>query len=304
MRERLDCAVLMTRCTVDWVEPLLGQYAGGRLYLHGLDAVMDIDEEGSTRVLGALAMALRRYDACLLPVWPATLSWARVTLLQGVTQLHTPVLALVRDLTAAGLFDLHELGVSDFVRYPLCSHEIRLRIERLLNDRRAFHGALGSSHLLAEAASQAEPYGGAGSPAAGLAGTVVGPEWDLESYAVAAASRCSRTSESFQDAKKHVVQRFERAYINAALGRHGGNIAMAARSAKKHRRAFWALMRKHSIDAGPFRSHGAVLELGNIVSAGSKNPPHSAQGKEGDCRPSTRLEARPGPQGAGKGKIG
>jgi DNA-binding NtrC family response regulator len=50
-----------------------------------------------------------------------------------------------------------------------------------------------------------------------------------------------------------IVEQFERGYITEALERHGGNIAMAARASNKHRRAFWALMRKHKIDAALYR---------------------------------------------------
>jgi DNA-binding NtrC family response regulator len=49
------------------------------------------------------------------------------------------------------------------------------------------------------------------------------------------------------------VSNFERTYITEALIKHCGNIAMAARASNKHRRAFWALMRKHDIAAEPYR---------------------------------------------------
>jgi DNA-binding NtrC family response regulator len=49
------------------------------------------------------------------------------------------------------------------------------------------------------------------------------------------------------------VNNFERTYITQALVKHGGNIAMAARASNKHRRAFWALMRKHDIVADQYR---------------------------------------------------
>jgi DNA-binding NtrC family response regulator len=80
---------------------------------------------------------------------------------------------------------------------------------------------------------------------------------ELDAFAAASASRCATSKESFRTAKSKVIERFERAYITAALGRHSGNIAMAARAAQKHRRAFWALMRKHEIDAAPFRCEPA-----------------------------------------------
>jgi DNA-binding NtrC family response regulator len=59
---------------------------------------------------------------------------------------------------------------------------------------------------------------------------------------------------SFRDEKNSLVSNFERTYITQALIKHSGNIAMAARASNKHRRAFWALMRKHDIAAEPYRA--------------------------------------------------
>ncbi len=60
-------------------------------------------------------------------------------------------------------------------------------------------------------------------------------------------------SEGFQQLKSVIVAQFERSYLTHALARSKGNIALAARNSNKHRRAFWALMRKHQISADPFR---------------------------------------------------
>src|SRR3546814_15833214 len=57
---------------------------------------------------------------------------------------------------------------------------------------------------------------------------------ELEAFAIASASRCATSRVSFRTAKSQIIERFERAYITAALGRHSGNIAMAARAAQKH----------------------------------------------------------------------
>lgn len=53
--------------------------------------------------------------------------------------------------------------------------------------------------------------------------------------------------------KARLVEDFERAYIVEALESNNGNIAIAARYSGKHRRAFWALMRKYGIEAEDFR---------------------------------------------------
>ena len=61
------------------------------------------------------------------------------------------------------------------------------------------------------------------------------------------AQRMSR--ESFQAAKRRVVEAFERAWVEESLVEHSGNIAAAARASGKHRRAFFELMRRHGLKA-------------------------------------------------------
>jgi two-component system, NtrC family, response regulator GlrR len=52
---------------------------------------------------------------------------------------------------------------------------------------------------------------------------------------------------SFKVLKAHAVAQFESAYVRRLLAANDGNISQAARVAKKNRRAFWQLMRKHEI---------------------------------------------------------
>jgi two-component system, NtrC family, response regulator GlrR len=54
--------------------------------------------------------------------------------------------------------------------------------------------------------------------------------------------------ESFRGAKNKIIAEFEKSYIEKALLMSHGNISKAARAAKKSRRAFWELIRKHRID--------------------------------------------------------
>lgn len=253
MRERLDCAVLTTTCNAQWVNQWLGAHASGRLQLQALSQAGDeTGTSDSPHTLAASAMRLRRYDACLMPVAESNLAWARTTLSNAKGVLQTPVMALVRDLKAAALNDLHGLGLADFVRDPVCIEELRARIERLLDGRR-YTTAAPSSIGLAETGSQYAAPDSQAAQDALCANILERSGMELEAFAIASASRCATTRESFRVAKSQVIERFERAYITAALGRHSGNIAMAARAAQKHRRAFWALMRKHEIDAAPFR---------------------------------------------------
>ena len=59
--------------------------------------------------------------------------------------------------------------------------------------------------------------------------------------------------DSFQEAKAKMITNFERAYINNLLLAHKGNVTRAAQAARKNRRAFLQLIRKHGIDARRFR---------------------------------------------------
>ena len=64
---------------------------------------------------------------------------------------------------------------------------------------------------------------------------------------IATAKNGHARNGSFQRLKSSIVADFERKYIEDALDAADGNIARAARSAGKPRRAFFELMRKHGI---------------------------------------------------------
>jgi DNA-binding NtrC family response regulator len=61
-------------------------------------------------------------------------------------------------------------------------------------------------------------------------------------------------ADSFRTAKIRVIASFERNYLEQLLASHGGNVTRAAVAAKKNRRAFFELMRKHGIRSEHFRS--------------------------------------------------
>ncbi|MFS8979368.1 sigma-54 dependent transcriptional regulator [Cupriavidus necator] len=67
----------------------------------------------------------------------------------------------------------------------------------------------------------------------------------------------SLADESFQSAKARVVERFERSYIERLLSSCQGNVTSAAKLARKDRRAFFELMRKHKILSEAFRTDNA-----------------------------------------------
>lgn len=261
MRERLDCAVLTTRCTHDTVRHWFdGRTDTGRLHLSALGLELDAAEPQSYTLLANACMPLRRFDACLITVSQSNLAWVRRGLSAADGRLHTPIIVLSSQLKATALADLYALGLADFVRGPVCMEELRVRVERVLDKPRY------RSANAIPPPSVSEPAEGYGDMPDGVCKTATDVAEDalcatildrtgieLDAFAAAAASRLATSRESFKVAKGRVVERFERAYITAALGRHGGNIAMAARAAQKHRRAFWALMQKHKIDATPYR---------------------------------------------------
>lgn len=261
MRERLDCAVLGTKCTQAWVDQWLSKHIHGRLQIQVLQISADASDPDSRQILAHASMVLRRFDACLISVSEQNLAWARTALAAAQGVLQTPVLALVRQLKATALNDLYALGLADFVRDPVCTEELRARVEQLLDGRRYRSRDAAAADNVSESglhyADGSKAAAGAGEQAL-CANILERSGLELDAFACASASRCATSKESFRTAKNRVIERFERAYITAALGRHSGNIAMAARAAQKHRRAFWALMRKHQIDAAPYRSGAAT----------------------------------------------
>ena len=66
-------------------------------------------------------------------------------------------------------------------------------------------------------------------------------------------SRLSLNQDSLREAKAKEIARFEKNYIQAVLSICKGNITRAAHVARKNRRAFWQLIRKHEIDVSNFK---------------------------------------------------
>lgn len=71
-------------------------------------------------------------------------------------------------------------------------------------------------------------------------------------------NEASREGESFQQSKSRTISQFERTYIERLMVVHQGNVTRASRAAKKNRRAFWELIRKHNIDVRSFRANKEV----------------------------------------------
>ncbi|MCZ4328526.1 helix-turn-helix domain-containing protein [Castellaniella denitrificans] len=263
MRERLDCAILAPG-REDWAAALRGPHLGGRLVLH-----TPLRPYGAAAdALADPAMARGRYDAGLLYVDESSIREWRTALAALAGRPPAALLVYAVGLRAPAVRDLMALGVADFVRPPFCPDELRARLDHALN---RLAPACISEHVPAYGAGRPAPGCGplpprpralrAGSPEPPVTESEIAfcdtildrSGGELEAYAVAVAMQRATSRESFRAAKCQVVARFERAYIRAALGRHAGNITLAARMAQKHRRAFWALMRKHDIDPAPYR---------------------------------------------------
>lgn len=303
MRETLDCGVLMVPAHASWMQGWVQRHGAAlsHIRLHavqveegsggaasGGDATAHAGAPVAAQFLARMAMSLRRFDACLLPVSAATLAWTRTALSCAGDGLHTPLVGVARGLKAAAVQDLLALGMRDFVRDPVCPEELRVRLDRVAGGKRVagmgaplaapdkaggrsagLHGLLAEPH---------DAWPGPPTPAQSLCE----PGWhypatrpdrgecrprlpqDAIDHALLSIQAAPRIhpDEPFRVAKSRVVDSFERDYLRTALSRHSGNVARAARASAKHRRAFWALMRKHDIDAAPYRPRRDAAEAG------------------------------------------
>lgn len=294
MRQQIDCAVLRLAAHQAWLEDVLSGAtpALARVRLHQLEweAGQDLDvntTEVVTLPAQALAQAgisLRRFDLCLLPVSLDTLAWTRQALAMIPRGPFLPLFGILKNLKSAAMQDLLELGMTDFVRLPLCPDEFRARVlttvsrvprPGTLREPEATYTAAGWSapkpqpNLQLSQSPQAQPMiDQAAEYSSGQRAQVFlsakaqkvklsrGVERQPHKNVSAFNSINHPTAQpsSFREEKNNLVSNFERTYITEALIKHSGNIAMAARASNKHRRAFWALMRKHDIAAELYRA--------------------------------------------------
>ena len=279
MRQQIDCSVLKLPAHAGWVEDELQRVgcALSRIRLHNLDwdfpGEATVAEGAVTLSVQAFAkstVSLRRYDLCLVPVTIDTLGWTRQALAAIPRGPFVPMIGLFKGLRSAAMQDLLELGLADFVRQPLDPEEFRARLLAVVT-KMPRPGTLREPEGPSSAGWQATPPGMPAGPVglhaernglragAGRAvqhGRPARPAGRQGAPQFGQGGRRDRTiaQESFRQAKSQVVEKFEREYIANALASTEGNIAMAARASSKHRRAFWALMRKHAIDAAQYRT--------------------------------------------------
>lgn len=260
MTNTLDCAVLSLPAqavsTQRWLDRMQPELA--RIRLHRLDWHTMEDAAG---MLPALAMVLRRYDICVLPVERNTLAWCR-TALAGVVQgqsvrLETPLLGVMHQVCAVAVRDLVHLGLDDYLYRQDDPDVVRARMLTLM----AHHGRQrlkGPEIVLDSLVDTALPDSRMATrcPAGlmeppGRYATGAAMPWQRQA-SPGSASRAGG-EESFKQAKRRVTDGFEQAYLHDLLHRARGNITHASRIARKHRRSLWALMCKHQIRAEPYR---------------------------------------------------
>lgn len=282
MRQQIDCAVLVLEAHATWMPQALEDAQAGlaRVRLHHLDWEAGQDLEVAedqlihlpVHAIAQASVSLRRFDICLLPVSIDSLGWTRQALAAIPRGPFLPIVGIFRDLKSAAMQDLLELGLADFVRLPLCPDEFRARllatvarVPRMGSLRESDHpgqtawlqavGIVPSANPSVELRPDTPELPQSfrrrnvgGRPARNVMhsrATQLGQSINAPTLLIA--------KDSFREAKARLIERFEKEYIEHALERAQGNIAMAARASNKHRRAFWALMRKYEIDAERYR---------------------------------------------------
>ncbi len=279
MRQQIDCAILSVSTHRNWLDTALKQAepAMARIRLHYLDWESQAEHQDMSnspvqvdiQAFAKSGVSLRRFDACLLPVSIETLSWTRLALAAIPRGPFVPLIGIFSGLRSAAMQDLLELGLADFVRLPLCPDEYRARIlstvskvprpGNSLREPALIYGApdglgnISNHHSILSSSS-------AGTSALSKGYKILSRNFKANlktpghQYAQNSAHKNKQSEcESFRLSKANVVEQFEREYVTRALELHNGNIAKAARASNKHRRAFWALMRKYQIDADLYR---------------------------------------------------
>lgn len=289
MRQQIDCAVLSMATHEPWMSTSLAvsSIALTKIKIHHLNWE---DKKSSNlaseprvgmdvMALAQGAVSLRRYDVCLIPVTLETLGWTRQALAAVPKGPFTPFVGILNGLRSAAMQDLQDLGMADFVRLPICPEELRARILTTvtrapkvggLREPEVKYGSLEwceQAKLNMTASNKSvsrpscktimnKPIQQALRPTRITVGANrVQVRSGVSFTEPEIKSACEDNPESFRTSKLKIIEQFERNYISRALTAHYGNIASAARASNKHRRAFWALMRKYGIEASQFRMH-------------------------------------------------
>lgn len=283
-----DCVVLLTPGQATWAPGWLARqnFAMRRLRLTGFAltepaspaptrAGHDADVIPSPSALHDAQAHLCRFQVCLLPIDAGNLSWTRTALACAQAGLRLPTLGVVDALRAEAIGDLMGLGLCDFMTTSAdsgecrarCLHAARTAMRRTLDKLRVdlpgveepavAYGDRAWAMQAGQRASMPEPAPGTIPVSGRVLGQTGGQDTSSGDPERLEPAALTDTDVVFKQAKARVVAQFESQFLDQALRRHGGNVARAARACAKHRRAFWALMRKHGIDAQTYRD-GAI----------------------------------------------
>jgi DNA-binding protein Fis len=240
-----------------------------------------------------------------------TIAWTRQALAAIPRGPFIPLVGVLKEMRSAAIQDLLEMGLTDFVRLPICTEEFRARLlhsvtsvprpgslrEPSLNDGYKIATARGVLPIMREATlrdwlnmsrrknpslttlskEQIQKILAGQLPlglesnkdrkerlrlerAEGIKHIETHDEYEAEACS-ASMDEVSKPLGNSHDKPRHLkvvktklIEEFERAYLTEAMDRNKGNIANAARYSGKHRRAFWALLKKYDIEAEDFRT--------------------------------------------------
>lgn len=266
MKQTLDCAVLhfgRVLSASEQFNQIPIKHKRLRVHELSLSELLAVTEGVSFREESRqfLLMQLMRYDVVILLLNTESLSLARRFLFfmysaDEFNQSLCPVFALVSEVQPVAMIDLMRLGLSDFMHCPINQEELRVRLLAAVNKPmlRVPVEATTSDKSLQDA-SMSLNYPSCQEPKKEFFEELLrNAEQQTGNYAFAFSDQhVTYFTESFKEAKQNVVDRFEHGYLSYMLRSTKGNIAQAASLAKKNRRSFWELMRKHKIDAEQFR---------------------------------------------------
>lgn len=303
MRQQVDLAVLHIKANQVWFEPAWRtvQDTLTRVVIHDLAWELQgefpapkaegLSVDLRTDLLHHAAVRFRRYDAVLLSVSMETLAWTRRLLGSIPRGPSVPVIGVLHDVAPAGMIDVLELGMIDFVKTPLEPGELRARI--LCAVSRAPRRLILHDHIrgyIPGLSRRPRPVGPDGfalsdrwfDPQRGVSGaamaevqpTTPASVWGSDPLPRELHRQTGRAErlvedlpmvnrlrkvfetpqQTFAQMKSRMIAEFEAQYVLEALTSQSGNVARAAAACGKNRRAFWEIMRKHNIDAKPFRN--------------------------------------------------
>ena len=253
MREKLECGVFYLDNYGDWLDSYIEDVQAIpdnlRLYKVKIKDYTDCNSFTvgdhafpSPRILKDLELMLDRYDCIVLPVTQDSLIWTRILLSQIKLELRHIIIVIAHDIKPVAFVDLTGLGVSDYLYDLDGASMLRIKVLTAIERKKWFKHAeiLWQQTPVSEVSKPIAVKNTKKSKASKAAKN------DIQNYNI-------QYSDSFQSAKSRLVADFEQNYIIKALEKTNGNICAAALRAKKHRRAFWELMRKYKINANDYK---------------------------------------------------